>query len=140
VSDRYAGLDAKFVKRLKHMEAELAAKGIAVRLTCGYRSAEEQNRLYAQGRTAPGRIVTNARGGDSWHNYGLAADYVFVASGKATYDGPWDRFGRIARANGLEWGGDWKRFTDRPHVQWRKGKTLAEMRKATAHGIRVGLV
>ncbi len=127
-------LDPKFEKRLLHMEAELAAKGIHVRRTCAYRSIEEQNRLYAQGRTRPGPIVTNAKGGESWHNYGLAADYAFVVNGKVTWDGPWARFGRLARANGLEWGGDWRKFCDRPHVQWRKGKTLAEMRKATAHG------
>ena len=100
-----------------------------MKLTCGYRSVEEQNRLYAQGRTAPGRIVTNARGGASWHNYGLAADYAFVAGGQLAWSGPWRIFGRIARECGLEWGGDWKGFPDRPHVQFRKGRTLAQMKQ-----------
>jgi len=126
----YKGLDPEFRARLDEFERRLEAAGIGVKMTCGYRSAAEQNRLYAQGRTAPGRIVTNARGGYSWHNYGLAADYAFAAGGRITWDGPWNVFGRIARECGLEWGGGWKKLPDRPHVQWRKGRTLAEMRAA----------
>jgi peptidoglycan L-alanyl-D-glutamate endopeptidase CwlK len=129
MADPYRQLDPKFVDRLRTFEAVLLSKGIRVRLTCGYRSREVQDALYAQGRTAPGRIVTNARGGESWHNYGLAADYVFIVDGRVSWDGPWDRLGRVARSCGLEWGGDWKRFKDRPHVQWRKGKSLAQMKR-----------
>ena len=125
-----SGLDPQFEAKLEHFEAHLASKGIIVKRTCGYRSYKEQDALYAKGRTAPGAIVTNAKGGYSWHNFGLAADYAFVVNGKVTWDGPWDRFGRIARLEGLEWGGDWKRFKDRPHVQWRRGKSLAQMRRA----------
>lgn len=64
----------------------------------------------------------------SWHNFGLAADYAFVVNGKVTWNGPWDVFGRVARLCGLEWGGDWKKMTDKPHVQMTRGKTLAQMR------------
>lgn len=124
------GLDPEFAKKLGRFETALANKGIKVVLTWGYRSIEEQNKLYAKGRTAPGNIVTNAYGGYSWHNFGLAADYAFVIGGKVTWTGPWDIFGRIARECGLEWGGSWTRFKDRPHVQWTKGKTLAQMRAA----------
>lgn len=124
------GLDPEFVKRLNRFEAALAKQGIKVVMTCGYRSIEEQNRLYAKGRTAPGSIVTKARGGYSWHNFALAADYAFVINGKVTWNGPWDLFGKIARQCGLEWGGDWKKFKDRPHVQWTNGKTLTQMRAA----------
>ena len=116
------GLDPELAKKL-------ADSGIKVVLTWGYRSIESQNQLYAKGRTAPGSIVTNARGGYSWHNFGLAADYAFISGGQLTWNGPWKIFGRIARECGLEWGGDWKKFPDRPHVQWRKGKTLAQMRR-----------
>jgi len=129
MTDMYAGLDPEFLKKLVRLKARLADLGIHIKCTCGYRSIEEQNRLYAQGRTKPGRIVTNARGGYSWHNFGLAADYAFLVNGKVTWDGPWETFGRIARECGLEWGGDWKRFVDRPHVQWRRGKSLAQMRR-----------
>jgi len=124
------GLDPGFAKKLGRFEARLAEQGIRVVLTWGYRSIESQNGLYAKGRTAPGSIVTNARGGYSWHNFGLAADYAFVIDGKVTWNGPWDVFGKVARQCELEWGGDWKRFTDRPHVQCTRGKTLAQMRAA----------
>lgn len=68
---------------------------IFVQITSGYRSFAEQNKLYAQGRTAPGKIVTNAKGGQSNHNYGLAIDYVLLsADGKK-------RFGQLTR-NGAE--------------------------------------
>lgn len=122
------GLDPEFAKKLSVFEARLAEQGIKVILTWGYRSIASQKGLYAKGRTAPGSIVTNARGGYSWHNYGLAADYAFVIDGKVTWNGPWDKFGKIARDFGLEWGGSWKKFTDRPHVQCTRGKTLAQMR------------
>ena len=127
--DKKAGLDTEFRTKLGIFEKRLLESGIRVKLVSGYRSIEEQNRLYALGRTKPGRIVTKARGGHSWHNFGLAADYAFISGGQLTWDGPWKLFGRIARECGLEWGGDWRKFPDRPHVQWRRGKTLAEMRR-----------
>jgi len=127
------GLNPEFAKKLELFEKRLAQNGIKVMLTCGYRSIAEQNRLYAIGRTKPGKRVTNARGGESWHNYGLAADYAFVINGKVTWNGPWATFGKIARECGLEWGGDFKSIIDRPHVQWTKGKTLAQMRAVTKH-------
>lgn len=123
------GLDPDFRRKLDTFENMLRRHGLHVKLVCGYRSIEEQNRLYALGRVKPGRIVTNARGGYSWHNFGLAADYAFVKDGKLTWGGPWGTFGIIARECGLEWGGDWERFPDRPHVQWRQGRTLAQMRR-----------
>lgn len=128
--DKKAGLDSEFRTKLEIFEKRLLESGIRVKLVSGYRSFEEQNRLYALGRTKPGRIVTKARGGYSWHNFGLAADYAFISGGQLTWNGPWKLFGRIARECGLEWGGDWRKFPDRPHVQWRRGKTLAEMRRA----------
>ena len=124
------GLNPEFAAKLTLFEKKLAANGIKVIFTCGYRSIEEQNRLYAAGRTKPGKKVTNARGGYSWHNFGLAADYAFVVNGKVTWDGPWSLFGKTARECGLDWGGDFKTILDRPHVQWTRGKTLAQMRQA----------
>jgi len=129
---RKQGLDPEFRPKLDAFERRLREVGIRVKLVCGCRSIEEQNRLYALGRTKPGRRVTNARGGYSWHNFGLAADYAFVVGGQLTWSGPWNIFGRIARECGLEWGGDWKKFPDKPHVQWRRGRTLREMREGSA--------
>ncbi|MHB9124606.1 MAG: M15 family metallopeptidase [Armatimonadota bacterium] len=122
------GLDPVFAQKIGLFERKLAEHGIKVIFTWGHRSIEEQNRLYQIGRTKPGKVVTNAKGGYSWHNYGLAADYAFVISGKVTWDGPWDTFGRVARQCGLEWGGAWTGFKDRPHVQLTQGRTLAQMR------------
>ncbi|MCE5314048.1 MAG: M15 family metallopeptidase [Armatimonadota bacterium] len=127
------GLDPEFAAKLALFEKKLLANGIKVILTDGYRSIEQQDALYAKGRTKPGKIVTNARGGFSWHNFGNAADYAFVVNGKVTWDGPWATFGKIARQCGLEWGGTFKSIIDRPHVQWTRGKTLAQMRQAAAN-------
>ena len=62
-----------------------AAAGIDVLITSTLRDVEAQNALYAQGRTAPGKIVTNARGGDSWHNWGCAIDFVPMLNGKCQW-------------------------------------------------------
>ena len=124
------GLNPEFAQKLNLFEKKLAENGIKIILTAGYRSIAEQNSLYEKGRTQPGKKVTNARGGDSWHNYGRAADYAFVVNGKVTWNGPWQTFGKIAVQCGLEWGGNFKSILDRPHVQWRQGKTLEQMRKA----------
>lgn len=122
------GLRPEFEVALVKFEAALAKVGIKVMRTSGYRSFHEQDMLFARGRTTAGLIVTNARGGESWHNFGLAEDYAFVIDGKVTWGGPWDRFGGIAVECGLEWGGNFEGFVDRPHVQMRGGKTLNEMR------------
>lgn len=125
-----AGLDPKFAQKLSLFEKTLAAQGIKVILTWGYRSVAKQNELYARGRTTPGITITNAKGGYSWHNWGHAADYAFVINGKVTWNGPWELFGQTAEECGLEWGGSWKDFQDHPHVQWTGGRTLAQMRAA----------
>ena len=65
-----------FAGQLRDFESRLAAAKLPFYLYMGLRTFEDQDKLYAQGRTKPGQIVTNARGGDSLHNYGLAADYV----------------------------------------------------------------
>ena len=53
-------------------------KGVRLRLSYTFRTHEEQDKLYAQGRTKPGKKVTNAKGGQSIHNYGLALDVVIL--------------------------------------------------------------
>jgi peptidoglycan L-alanyl-D-glutamate endopeptidase CwlK len=135
---------APFAEQLRDFEARLAAAKLPFYLYMALRTFEDQDELYAQGRTKPGSIVTNARGGDSLHNYGLAADYVLDGMpAKPGVQWSWDTkfdsnqngrsgwmdLGAIARAAGLEWGGDWKRFPDLPHVQNRYGLTLAEIKE-----------
>jgi peptidoglycan L-alanyl-D-glutamate endopeptidase CwlK len=110
-----------FVKRC-------AEAGIKVVITSTYRDIESQNALYAIGRTAPGRKVTNVKGGDSFHNHRVAFDFVPVVNGDAVWDDDdlWDRCGAIAIECGLEWGGTWDRFTDRPHCQDTGGYSIAQ--------------
>jgi len=89
-------------------------------LTCTYRSRVDQAISYAQGRTAPGKDVTNARPGQSLHNYypSLAFDIAFKRGKEVFWNPPlFQQFAEIAKSLGLEWGGDWPRFQDRPHFQ-----------------------
>jgi RHS repeat-associated protein len=102
--------------------------GIDLRVTDGYRSVAEQDKLYAKGRTAPGSIVTKARGGYSNHNFGLAIDVVPFENGKLNWDTKnYPLIGKIGISRGLEWGGNWK-FVDKPHFQNLQGKTLKDLR------------
>ena len=100
-------------------------------ITSTFRDNESQNALYAQGRTAPGKIVTNAKAGESWHNHRCAIDVVPLRNGKPVWDGKdpvWQDVGRLGKEAGLEWAGEWKRFKEFPHFQYTGGKTLAQLR------------
>ncbi len=109
------------------------AAGIDLLVTSTYRDAESQAALYAQGRTAPGKIVTNARPGQSWHNWRCAVDVVPLRNGKPVWgtageDGKlWARVGTLGEAAGLEWAGRWKSFRELAHFQNAQGKTLAQL-------------
>lgn len=132
----------KAEKKLKGVHPVVAAKarqlieqaykeGINVIITQGLRTIEEQNELYAQGRTKPSKIVTNAKGGYSYHNFGLAFDFaVLNADGSVNWnvDEKWKRVGQLGKSLGLEWGGDWKDFKDYPHFQMTFGLSLADLR------------
>lgn len=98
-------------------------------VTSEYRSFAEQDLLYAQGRTRPGAIVTNAKGGESLHNYRVAFDVAFLKSGSTTYDGDWTTLSKVGKDMGLEWGGDWATFPDKPHFQYTAGYSLADFQK-----------
>lgn len=108
------------------------------RFTHTLRTFEEQNELYAQGRTKPGAIVTRAKGGQSWHNYGLAVDIVLIVDKKPVWDikTDYDKDGRsdwmevvdVFKRHGWEWGGDWK-FFDAPHFQKTLGRSIVEMQQ-----------
>lgn len=119
---------------------QATAQGIHVKVISGHRTYAEQDALYAQGRTKSGKVVTNARGGFSNHNFGIAFDIgIFSADGK-TYYGESTAYkvcGGIGERLGLEWGGRWK-FVDEPHFQYNpKGYSLTQMRERTAKGLSV---
>jgi peptidoglycan LD-endopeptidase CwlK len=105
------------------------AIGVDVLITSTMRDKESQNALYAQGRTAPGRIVTNAKGGESFHNYGCAFDFVPIVNGKAQWDDirTFEKCGAIAESLGLEWAGNWKKFREMAHCQFTGGLTLKDL-------------
>lgn len=117
--------------RLKKVHPELASRvrqaienlekaGMQIEVVQGLRTFAEQDALFAQGRTKPGKVVTNARGGQSNHNYGLAVDVVPFANGKPNWEAPnsiWMAIGSEAEKLGMEWGGNWKKFIDKPHIQ-----------------------
>jgi peptidoglycan L-alanyl-D-glutamate endopeptidase CwlK len=107
---------------------ELAtAEGIEILVTSTLRTFEEQAELFAKGRTEPGSIVTNARPGRSWHNFGLAFDVVPLINGKAIWNSPfWNKIGRLGEDVGLVWGGNFTSFKDRPHFEFHPHLTLAE--------------
>lgn len=102
--------------------------GITLLVTSTYRDAESQNALYAQGRTAPGKVVTNAKAGQSFHNWRVAFDVVPIVNGKAVWndDALWKKIGAIGQECGLEWGGAWKSIHDTPHFQFTGGLKLAD--------------
>jgi peptidoglycan L-alanyl-D-glutamate endopeptidase CwlK len=104
--------------------------GIDVIITSTYRSIEEQNQLYQQGRSKPGNRVTNAKGGDSYHNWRVAFDFAPLKNGKIDWNDTdlFKRCGKIAEECGLEWGGSWKSFKDYPHCQYTQGLSLADFK------------
>ena len=108
--------------------AACADAGIDVLITSTYRDAESQNALYAQGRTLPGKRVTNAKAGQSWHNWRCAFDFVPLVAGKAQWNDSalFKRCGELAESVGLEWAGRWTRFKEMAHCQYTGGLTLAD--------------
>lgn len=107
----------------------MAAIGHPIVVTDEYRTHAEQDALYAQGRTKPGKIVTQAKGGESLHNWRVAFDVAFSTKNGISYTGPWDVLGEVAEALGLEWGGYWITFVDQPHFQFTAGYSLSDFQQ-----------
>lgn len=118
----------------------LLGKGIRLRFAYTFRTFEEQDKLYSQKPK-----VTNAKGGQSVHNYGLAFDIVLLydldnngtfetASWDLKKDGDfdnqsdWMEVTNYFKSQGFEWGGDWKTFKDYPHFQMTFGLTWQQMK------------
>jgi peptidoglycan L-alanyl-D-glutamate endopeptidase CwlK len=119
-------------ERVERFLAACKEEGIDILITSTYRDNESQNALYAQGRTKPGIKVTNARAGQSFHNYRCAVDVVPMKNGKPIWnakDPVWQDIGRLGKAAGLEWAGDWVRFKEFPHFQYTGGVSLAQLQK-----------
>jgi peptidoglycan L-alanyl-D-glutamate endopeptidase CwlK len=109
-------------------------EGIDLLVTSTYRDMESQNALYAQGRTAPGNIVTNAKAGDSFHNWRCAVDVVPLVNGKPVWDSSdplWKRVGELGKQAGLEWAGEWHSFKELAHFQYTGGLTIAQLKSGS---------
>lgn len=146
--DRIALLHPKIRENVKvaYLEACEALSGRAMlRLAYTLRTNKEQDDLFAIGRTKPGKKVTNAKGGESYHNYALAWDIVLLVDKdnngtfesaswetNVDFDGDgiadWQEVVQIFKKIGAEWGGDWK-FTDMPHFQITFGKSIADLKE-----------
>jgi peptidoglycan L-alanyl-D-glutamate endopeptidase CwlK len=156
-SEAIAGVDSRSEKTIATLLPEVrpitrshvqkaAASGITIKIISGLRTYKEQDALYAQGRTQPGAIVTNARGGYSNHNFGIAFDVGVFEGNKYLPDSPkYKAVGVLGMDLGLEWGGSWKTIVDQPHFElrpaWAAGLTekqmLAELRARQDNGTPV---
>jgi len=143
-SDRIAKLHPALRDEVREivLACDIALSGRAkIRITQGLRTIAEQDALYAQGRTVKGKVVTNAKGGTSYHNYGLAVDFCLIVNGnevswdqRADYDGDqradWMEVVAIFKRYGWEWGGDFRSIKDSPHFQKTFGKSIAQLAAA----------
>lgn len=131
------------VRPLAHkLISELKAKGMEFRITSAYRTPSEQNELYEQGRSKPGKIVTNARAYYSNHNFALAFDITRFIDNMPVWEGAsYDVAGAVGKSIGLLWGGDWA-TQDKPHFEYRpdwakdmsENQALAEYRERAMNG------
>lgn len=118
-------------QKVAELQELCSKKGLKIGISECLRTVEEQDELYAQGRTKPGNIVTNAKGSSysSMHLWGLAFD-IYRNDGKGAYydnDGFFTKVGKLGQSIGLEWGGSWKSIVDKPHFQlpdWGSTPTL----------------
>ena len=132
----------KLAYKAYQLKTACRARGADYWAISGLRTIESQNALYEQGRSLPGEIVTNAKGGWSYHNFGLALDWALDKDTERKGLQPdyapaaYIILGEEAAKLGLEWGGLWK-FKDYPHVQiplHLQGLSLKEMRIIEAKG------
>lgn len=138
-----ATLHPNLREKARELVRKAATSGITIKLISGLRTYDEQNSLYAQGRSSSGKVVTNARGGYSNHNFGVAFDVgVFVHGAYIDESPAYKTVGQLGKNLGFEWGGDWSSIQDQPHFQlrptWARGmkesEMLAEMRARKASG------
>lgn len=117
--------------KVKELAEQFIAKckevGIDIAITSTYRDFECQDALYAQGRTKPGPEVTKAKGGESYHNFRVAFDFVPIVDNKAIWNDfeLFEKCAQIGESLGLKSGRSWG---DLPHLQFTNGLSLADFR------------
>lgn len=113
-------INPRLAAAVEQMAVILSLENIEFRVTQALRSWDEQQKLYAEGRSAPGKIVTNASGGHSWHNYGLAVDLAIIEAGVIDWNAAhpaWQRMIQVGEMLGLLSGSTFRTFPDNPHFQ-----------------------
>jgi len=116
--------------KAEHFLAACKREGLDILIYCTYRSGAEQEVLYEQGRTTPGKIVTNARAGQSWHNWRCAFDFVPLVAGKPAWNDKalYLKAGVIAESVGLEWAGRWTgKLRESAHCQYSGGLSIKDL-------------
>ena len=122
-------------KKARDFMKSVQAAGVTIKIISGTRTFAEQDALYRQGRDLPGNKVTNARGGQSNHNFGVAWDIGVFQNGQYLDESPlYRQVGSIGKEMGLEWGGDWKSMTDEPHFQMVPEANLKAIATSFASG------
>lgn len=94
-----------------------------------FRSVKDQDTLYSQGRTNPGKIVTDAKGGSSYHNYGLAIDLCCIVLKEVDWNYDMSKLKPYMIKYSIEWGGDWHTIKDKPHFQKTLGFSVEQLSK-----------
>lgn len=125
-----------FTKFIEECQVLAAKRGMEYKVICGTRTYEEQEKLWRQGRAGnPGKIVTNARAGYSFHNFGLAIDCGVFKNGRyldadqpAIAENFHELVAKLASKYKLRWGGNFKRIFDPPHFEYDTELTLGELR------------
>lgn len=131
------------IETIEAIEAGLPPT-VKIRIVQGLRTIAEQDAIYAQGRTKPGAIVTHAKGGSSFHNYGLAFDFAIMydKDGNGSFEAlswdinydfdkdgvkDWQEVVKAFKAKGWKWGGDWTNSKDNPHLEKTFGYTWRDL-------------
>jgi peptidoglycan L-alanyl-D-glutamate endopeptidase CwlK len=147
-ADILAKLYPPFRAQVEAMLLKARALGLAVYIFEGLRTWERQAELYAKGRDPKGnvvdksKVVTCAKPGDSFHNYAMAVDIVFDGDTAKpgiqwTWNEPtgkWKQLGQCGKDCGLEWAGDWVKFPEMPHQQFKTLLTIAQLQETYKRG------
>lgn len=131
-AEKLATLEPSFRQAVEELLTNLeTVSGIKWVITSARRTMAEQKKLYDQGRSTPGEIVTKAPPGSSAHNFGLAVDLCPLdKTGECWWNAPeryWKMMGELAEGMGLVWGGHFASIMDKPHIEsadWRKQRDL----------------
>ena len=90
---------------------------------CAHVSAEVPEKFYGSW------AITFAKGGESYHNYGLAIDVVEISGGKAVWNTNWGDIAKIGISHGFSWGGNWTTRPDKPHFQMDFGLSIKQLQQ-----------